>query len=106
MSETDHRIAGRLYLDGQIVGVRSHLEASLISSIKEAPISLTNVDRPAPKEEPGATVVVGEDIADYMSAVRASPKAAIQHLVDSLVKFVESEEYVRLADKAADDDSA
>ena len=106
MNKADPRIAGRLYLDGQIVKARSHREARLISAIKKATISSTKVDRPAPNKETGPTLVVGDDIVDYMSATRASPEAAIQYLVDSLVEFVESEEYVRLADKSAEDDSA
>jgi hypothetical protein len=105
-NETDPRIPGRLYFDGQMIGVRSHEEARLISAIKKAPISLTNVDRPAPKEETGPSVVVGDDIADYLSATKASPEAAIRYLVDSLLEFVESEEYVRLADLSAGDDTA
>ena len=106
MNKADPRIAGRLYLDGQIVEARSHRETRLISAIKKATISLTKIEHSAPKEETGPSVVVGDDIADYMSAIRTSPEAAIQHLVDSLVEFVESEDDVRLADKSAEDDSA
>jgi hypothetical protein len=105
-NESDPRIPGRLYLDDQVIGVRSDEEARLISAIKKAPISLTSVDRPNPKQETGPTVVIGDDIADYLSATRTSPEAAIRLLVDSLVEFVESEEYVKFAVSSTEDDEA
>jgi hypothetical protein len=105
-NEADLRVPGRLYLDGQIIGVRSHEEARLIAAIKKAPISLTNIDRPASGQETGPTIVIGDDIVDYLNATRDSPKAAIRLLVDALVEFVESEEYVKFASQSAEDDSA
>jgi hypothetical protein len=105
-NEADPRNPGRLYLDDQIIGIRSEEEARLIPEIKMATISLAHIERPAPKEETGPGVVIGEDIEDFLSATKVSPEAAIRHLVVSLVEFVESEEYVKLADWFADDDSA
>ena len=57
-------------------------------------------------EQTGPVHVASDDIAEYLAATKISPKEAIQHLVKSLVKFVESEEYVRFASALSDDNSA
>lgn len=103
MDEADLRMPGRLYFDDQLIGVRSEEEARLVSAIKIATICSAHIERPVPEEETGPTVVIGEDIADFLSATETSPEAAIRHLVDSLVKFVESEEYIKLAERFTDD---
>ena len=106
MDPSDPRIPGRLYLDDQIIQVRSEEEVRLISEIKTASISPVHPEKQKPKEQTGPVHVLTEDIADFLAATRASPKVAIQQLVDSLVQFVESEAYLRLARQFADDNSA
>jgi hypothetical protein len=106
MDPSDPRNPGRLYLDNQIIQVRSDEETRLLSQIKAAVITPVLPDLQEPKQETGPVVVLGEDIADFMAAARASPRAAIQHLVDSLVQFVESEEYPKLAHQFANGDAA
>lgn len=97
MDESDPRIPGRLYLDDQIVQIRSDEEIRLISELKKASISPDEPGLKETKEETGPVYVVSEDIADFLAATRSSPKDAIKYLVDSLVQFVESEEYLRLS---------
>jgi hypothetical protein len=99
MHESDTRIPGRLYLDNQIIQVRSDEEIRLISEIKSASISPIQNETKESKVERGPGHVYGQDIADFLAATRKSPEAAIRHLVDSLVQFVESDEYLQLAGK-------
>jgi hypothetical protein len=99
MHESDTRIPGRLYLDNQIIQVRSDEEIRLISGIKSASISPIQNETKESKAERGPVHVYGQDIADFLAATRKSPEAAIWHLVDSLVQFVESDEYLQLAGK-------
>jgi hypothetical protein len=106
MDLSDPRNPERLYLDNQIIQVRSVEELRLLSDIKTASISPLYPEHREPKGETGPVHVLSEDIAEFMAATRASPKAAIQHLVDSLVEFVESEKYVQLAARLGSDDSA
>src|SRR5512137_1191201 len=106
MDPSDPRNPGRLYLDDQIIQVRSEEETWLLSEIKAALIAPVLPGQPEPKRETGPVVVLGEDIADFLAAARASPRAAIQHLVDSVVEFVESGEYLKLDRQSASGDSA
>jgi len=104
--QTDPRFPGRLYLDDQMIPVRSDEEGQLLMELKAASISPIYGKKEGPKEESEPMHVLSEDIADFLAATRISPLEAIKHLVDSLVHFVESEEYVRLAREFADDNSA
>jgi hypothetical protein len=106
MAPNDSRIPGRLYLDNRIIKVRSDEEREVLSAIKSASISPINRESATPKEQNNPVHVVGDDIVEYLEATQTSPKAAIQHLVNSLVQFVESEEYVQLAGSFRDNNFA
>ena len=95
-------IPGRLYFDHLMVPVRSEMEEQVIACIQASEIE---ADEP-PKEEPkepeqasGPTVVVGDDLKEYYAKMAEGKHATIQHLIDELLKFVNSGKYVRIAKK-------
>jgi len=93
------RRTGRLYFNGTIVEVRSEDELAIIGSLKgaeiKAPDRENNPQNTSADEQPGMTV--GDDIADYLTKIAEGPEAALLHLVRELIRYVESEEYVRYA---------
>jgi hypothetical protein len=103
MDPNDPRIPGRLYLDNRIIKVRSEEESNLLSRIQSASISPINYESAAPQGQDNPVHIVGDDIVDYIAATKISPKMAIRYLVDSLLQFVKSEEYVWFADSFRDD---
>ena len=88
------RLPGRLYVDGVLVPVRSEAERRLLAALREAPLEL-----PSPREVPprGPGMIVGRDLQEYQAKIREGPEAATRHLVEQLITFVESEDYVALA---------
>lgn len=106
MAETDPRLPGRLYLDGRMIAVRSDEEAQLLAKLKRASISSVDRKHELPRAGSGPMHVLSEDIADFLAAAKVSTSEAIKHLVTSLIQFVESEEYVRLARDLEDHNSA
>lgn len=96
-NSSDDRLFGRLYLDNSLIDVRSDDETTIINFLEGAPIQ-------APSSKPAATsgthLVIGDDIQSYVEARAKGPASALAHLVEQLVAFVRSEEYVRLAGTA------
>jgi uncharacterized protein YdbL (DUF1318 family) len=94
------RLTGRLYADGKLVSVRSDAEKRIVEAVKEAQIAgarravedATDVD-----PVPGPSLVVGEDIKSYLGAIKQGPERATRHLVNELLQYVQSEEYLRHA---------
>ena len=88
-------IPGRLYFDGELVAIRSELEAELLRLFKAAAVRPT----------PGATesssssaftphAVVGEDIKRFLNR---TPEERLRGARDEVIAFTESDEYVSLA---------
>jgi hypothetical protein len=94
------RKTGRLYFDGSIVAVRSDQERSLISMLKSAEMEVPSPEGEHPgiisRDQPG--MIVGDDIAAYYSKIEEGPEAALRHLVQALIDYVESPEYVTYAE--------
>ena len=105
LDKSDPRMPGRLYLDDRIIPFRSEEETRLLSEIKTARISPVNSEQQQGQQPSGRGLVIGDDISTYLAATRDSSAAAIQWLVDSLVQFVESDEYVQLASEFKDESS-
>lgn len=90
-------IAGRLHWDGAPVPIRSSEEDMILSLLESAGYeSVENGvgDRIAPKER---RVAIGGDVSSFLDAIDESPNAAMKHLVQSVVNFVRSEQYLDVA---------
>lgn len=89
-------LLGRIYFDGELVPVRSEAEARLLKALRTAgfPEEKPRHGRP-PRGSPG--MVVGEDIKAFMGKVEEGPTAALRHLVESVLRYVESDDYVAFA---------
>lgn len=92
------RLPGRLYLDGALIGVRSDEERRLLRALREAQQDSSSAKSP-PEQEPGPKMVVGKDLQDYNAKIAEGPAAALAHLVQGVLDWVESEPYVELAQK-------
>ncbi len=86
---------GRLYLDGQLVPIRSGTEADLLDALRNARLPS---DNPSAKESTHRRpdLVIGADIEAYHAKIEQGRAAALQHLVDQLLEWVESDEYLAL----------
>lgn len=97
--EGEKYIQGRLYFDGELVVVRSAQEARLVARLKAAPIASLESPTEKKAENRGVTVVIGEDLQEYHAKMAESKRAALGWLIERLVKFVGSKQYVKLAKK-------
>ena len=94
-------LPGRLYFNGQMVPVRSSLEEYIITLLKSSQV----IDPPQEPGKPGTpfgdgpVVIVGDDLKEYYAKLAEGQHAVIRHLIEQLVKFVESRKYVRLSKK-------
>src|SRR5262245_58083423 len=87
---------GALIFDGQPLAVRGSEEAALLAALRKAsmePCSSVHEGLAARERLHG----MGSDISDYLAAIDQGPQAAMQHLIDQVISFVESDEYVRVA---------
>ncbi len=95
-------LPGRLYWDSQLVPVRSELEADLIALLETSEIAPGEPPEPekeAASSEAGPVVVVGDDLKEYYAKMAEGKRATIRYLRASLIKFVRSRKYVRIAKK-------
>lgn len=95
-------VPGRLYFNHLTVPVRSETEAKLIALIQASQI--VPVEPPEPEKDETSTrdgpmVVVGDDLKEYYAKVAKGKEEVIQHLIENLIKFVQSREYVKIAKK-------
>ena len=88
---------GRLYLNGELIGVRSQEEAALVELLRQATIGTSDAQ---PSSEAEQRCVLGEDLKQYFKAIDQGPDEALQFLIVTVVKFVESDEYVANAAEA------
>ena len=95
-------LPGRLYFNHLMVPVRSEMEAKLIALMRFSEID--PVEPPEPEKGEASTgdgpvVVLGDDLKEYFAKVAEGKEEVIQHLIENLINFVQSREYVRIAKK-------
>jgi hypothetical protein len=95
-------LPGRLYLDHLLIPVRSELEAQVLALLQTGEISpaepqVTEKDRGT--TETGPVVVVGDDLKDYYAKVAEGKRETIRHLIQQVIDFLGSAEYIRIAQK-------
>jgi hypothetical protein len=89
------RPPGALVFDGEVLVPRGADEVALLAALRAADLEPTPVaggTRLSPRR-----IVLGDDIKHYTDASDRGPDAALRMLVDRVVSFVESEEYVEVA---------
>ena len=95
-------LPGRLYFSHLMVPVRSEMEAKLIALMQVSeivPVEPPELDKVKSSIGNGPVVVVGDDLKEYYAKVAEGKEEAIQHLIENLINFVHSGEYVRIAKK-------
>jgi len=103
-------LPGRLYFNHLMVPVRSEMEAKLIALMQVSEI--VPAEAPESGKDPctgmrdkessignGPVVVVGDDLKEYYAKVAEGKEEVIHHLIENLINFVQSREYVRIAKK-------
>ncbi len=95
-------LPGRLYFNHLMVPIRSEMEAKLIALIQVSEIH--PVEPPEEEIEKASTgdgpvVVVGDDLKEYYAKMSEGMEEVIRHLIENLINFVQSREYVRIAKK-------
>jgi len=95
-------LPGRLYFNHLMVPVRSEMEVKLIALMQASEI--VPVEPPEPEKGEASTgdgpvVVVGDDLKKYYAKVAEGREEVIQHLIESLINFVQSREYVSIDKK-------
>ncbi len=92
------QIPGRLYLNGELIGVRSTEEGVLLGHLRqpriECPVADTEKPRTNQYEEER-----NPDVGNYLDAVAHGPAAAVAHIVQSILEFVESDKYLEMAEQ-------
>ncbi len=93
-NSSPHKKLGRLYLDEELVEIRSATERKLLDELAEAEVAVSEAESSSASQ--GSRLVLGSDIEEFLDAVDESPEAATRHLVRQLISWVQSEEYERL----------
>lgn len=97
--DSNQRKPGRLYFDGVMLEVRSEDEKQIMSALKQAkirlPLGRKSGAGAVSARQPG--MIVGEDIRNYYSKIEEGPESALIHLVNELIEYVDSDEYVAFA---------
>jgi hypothetical protein len=91
-------LPGRLYLDSELIPIRSDLEAGVLALLRAAEVRYSG-----PCPDPGEGIqlspnalILGEDIRQVLTR---GPEDNIRALLAAVVHFVESEGYLRFADR-------
>ena len=93
------RPPGRLYFNHQLIHVRSEAEAQILQLIKACRIA-DDPEPPAPSkdlQEGGPGMIIGEDLKEYHLKLSEGKHAVLQHLVQMLIAYLESEDYLVIA---------
>jgi hypothetical protein len=95
-------LPGRLYFNDLLVPVRSEIEVKVIELLQAGEI--VPVETPEPKDDTaltaeGPVVIVGDDLKEYYAKEAEGKGETIRHLIEQLIRFVESREYIRVANK-------
>ncbi|GAH33338.1 unnamed protein product [marine sediment metagenome] len=95
-------LPGRLYFDHLMVPIRSEMEAKLIALIQVSeihPVEPLESEKNKSSTRDGPVVVVGDDLKEYYAKMSEGMEEVIRHLIENLINFVQSREYVRIAKK-------
>jgi len=95
-------LPGRLYFNHLMVPVRSEMEAKLIALIQVSeilPVEQPELEKNKLSTRDGPVVVVGDDLKEYYAKMSEGMEEVIHHLIENLINFVQSREYVRIAKK-------
>ena len=95
-------LPGRLYFNHLMVPVRSEMEAKLIALMQVSeilPVEQPELEKNKSSTSDGPVVVVGDDLKEYYAKMSEGMEEVIQHLIENLINFVQSREYVRIAKK-------
>ena len=89
---------GRLYFDGDLVPMRSDLEIGLLSLLREAKVRCSEPrhDQVGGIQLSPNALILGEDIRQVLTR---GPEDNIRALLAAVVEFVESEAYLRFAER-------
>ena len=88
-------IPGRLYLDDELVVVRSEVEAAVLGLLRRAEIVSADGDAAAEGDRlPPDALIIGQDIKRVLGG---SPDENLRAMVAQVVEFVSSDKYVRFA---------
>jgi hypothetical protein len=91
-------VPGRLYLDDDVVPIRSPLEANILALLRAATILVANPARTddEPVQLAPNGLILGEDIRQVFSR---GPEENIRALLAQIIQFVDSEGYLRFAER-------
>jgi hypothetical protein len=95
-------LPGRLYFNHQMIPVRSELEAELINLVQNSeivPVEPLERLKGEASISNGPMMVVGDDLKEYYAKVAEGKGEVINHLIENLINFVQSETYIRIAKK-------
>ena len=90
-------IPGRLHLNGRPIAVRSNEETDLMERLLESAVEVGPDEVKKVEHAQGNRLIIGQDIADYFSAIEKGPSDAIVSMVRWVIDFVQSESYVSVA---------
>lgn len=95
-------LPGRLYFDHLLVPVRSTMEVEVMALLQTGEI--VPGEPPEPEKDKGTTesgpvVIVGDDLKNYYAKVAEGKRETIRHLIQQVIDYVGSREYVRTAKK-------
>lgn len=89
-------VPGRLYFDGELIPLRSPTEAGIISLLRIADVNYTGAVPDHPPLPPDAAIFGGGEIRQVLTG---APQESLRMLVDGITRFVESDEYLRFAER-------
>jgi hypothetical protein len=91
-------VPGRLYFNGELVSMRSQLEAGLLVLLRSAEVHYSGC---GPKQSKGIQIssnalILGEGISQVLTC---GPEESIRELLAKMVQFVESDAYLQFAQR-------
>jgi hypothetical protein len=84
-------VAGRLYVDGDLVPMRSEREAQILKLLSEATIQARRLP---PSRRRSRMAILGDDIKEFLEQ---TPEENCRAFIRKIVESVQSESYLRLA---------
>jgi len=101
MNFNSNLIPGRLHINGLPVEVRSPLENEIISKLIESKIECTSLNEPSSLST--NTIIFGNDIKEYLSAINKGENYAIAYMIKEIVDYLNSDEYIQISTSVAKD---
>ena len=98
-TQNKEELAGRLYIDDKLVDIRSELEKEIIEALKSVRFEAQEAEGgPTPSDAP--RLIIGDDLREYYGKIHEGPLEVCKWLVDQIIGYVESEEYVEFGMKS------